>query len=59
MTLGFRFGVSYKMNRGNSTYQFNWTLELSEQPWPSSVKFPSHTPRVFYALTSDTNAPIG
>jgi hypothetical protein len=29
-------------------FRFRWTLELSEPPWPSSLKLPYEVPRVFY-----------
>ena len=29
-------------------YRFLWTLELSEPPWPSSLKLPQEVPRVFH-----------
>jgi hypothetical protein len=29
-------------------FRYLWTLELSEPPWPTSLKFPREAPRVFY-----------
>jgi hypothetical protein len=49
--------LSYKLTEGVVSgvedivampFQFRWTLELSEPPWPSSLKLPYEAPRVFY-----------
>ncbi|MGE3778170.1 MAG: HEAT repeat domain-containing protein, partial [Pirellulaceae bacterium] len=32
-------------------YEYHWTLELSDHPWPTNLNLPYGTPRVFYGGT--------
>jgi hypothetical protein len=49
--LGYRLcegEVSGIDNLIGSPYKFLWTLELSDPPWPTRLRFPYEVPRVFY-----------
>jgi HEAT repeat protein len=49
------FGVaSGSRTLAAGTYQFNWTLELSDSPWPPNVEFSYGVPRVFYGLVTSS-----
>jgi hypothetical protein len=37
-------------------YEFNWTLELSEPPWPAGLNLPYEVPRVFYGQVAVADA---
>jgi hypothetical protein len=57
--------LSYKLTAGRvagvedivpNPYEFNWTLELSEPPWPLGLDLPYEVPRVFYGCITPENA---
>ncbi len=40
------------------SYQFRWTLELSESPYPETIQYPYEPPRVFYGHREDNRAAV-